>query len=193
MSITDSEAESLRHHLQWGNVEASPYTPDGYQDLIALVVANLTTAPETNSVSAIVAGVTIVTPAAMTGIVPYAKLLVNVGDDSELVTVAGVTASTFSARFQRAHAAGVPIAVWSGTARLRQLLHRADQAWAALQAPEIGATAGLQSVDKGDVVWQQRGAVLRDRERHYRAIVAELSSLVRVTARKSGAQTISVY
>jgi len=129
----------------------------------------------------------------MTGIVGWAKLVVNVGDDSEIVTVQSVTASTFSARFQRAHAAGIVCAVWSGHARLRHLLHRADQAWAALQDPSVGATAGLKSVDKGDVVWESSAAVLRDRQRHYRALVAELSSLVRITARGSGGQLVSVY
>jgi hypothetical protein len=195
MTITTSEQESLRHHLQYGNISisAEPYTPDGYQNLIELLCANITTAPETTLASVVVPGVCIVTPASMTGIVAYAKLVVNVGEDSEIVTASSVTASTFSARFTRAHAAGTVLVIWSGTARLRHLLHRADQAWAALQSPEVGATAGLKSVDKADVVWDTSAAVLRDRQRHYRAIVAELSSLVRVATRNSGAQLVSVY
>jgi hypothetical protein len=195
VTISASEQESLRHHLQYGNISisAEPYSADGYQNLIALLCQNISTASETTLASSATTGVCVVTPASMSDIVAYAKLVVNVGDDAEIVTVQSLTASTFNARFQRAHAAGTVLAVWSGTARLRHLLHRADQAWAALQSPEVGSTAGLRSVDKGDIVWDTSAAVLRDRQRHYRAIVAELSSLVRVTARNSGAQTVSVY
>jgi hypothetical protein len=68
----------------------------------------------------------------------------------------------------------------SGLARLRYLLHRADQAWQAMQDTAIGATAGLKQVDRGDVEWFGSFQVLKDRLDHYRAIVNQISSLVRV-------------
>ena len=130
----------------------------------------------------------------MTGIVARAQLVIDVADDTEVVSVRSVTPTSFAARFKLAHATNTPIAVMSGTARLRMLLHRADQSWAALQDPSVGATSGLASVDKGDVVWQPNFRVLTDRQKHYRAIVAQISTLVRVPVREtSGAQTISVY
>lgn len=195
MTITDYERESLRQHLGYGSIiDATPYTPDGFQPIFDLIQAHLTTGPETSCASAIIKGIAIVTPASMTGIVPRAQLVVDVGDDCEIVTVAAVTTSTFSARFALAHAAGCQLAVQSGTARLRMLLHRADQAQQALNDPSVGATSGLASVDKNDVVWQERGAVLRDRKAHYRAIQQQVSTLVRVPLLESGgAQLISLY
>ena len=60
------------------------------------------------------------------------------------------------------------------------LLHRAEQTWQAMQDPSVGATAGLKQVDKGDVEWFQGFQVLKDRLSHYKAIVSQISSLVRV-------------
>jgi hypothetical protein len=192
--ISDSECQALKFHLGFGSIGADA---EPYVDFVALfeqvIAPSLTTAPETSSASAIVPGVALVTPVRMTSIVPYARLIVDVGDDSETVVVQSTTATTYSARYQRAHPAGTPIAVDSGTARLRYLLHRADQAWAGLQDPSVGATAGLGSVDKNDVVWQPHGAVIRDRLLLYRAIQAQLGSLVRVTPRNANVTAVSVY
>lgn len=111
----------------------------------------------------------------------YAKLVVDVGEDSELVTVRSVTATTFTAKFLKAHpSSGYPVALMGGHARLRLLLGQADTAWQALQDPSVGATAGLKQVDKGDVEWFQGFQVLKDRLNHYKAIVMQISSLVRV-------------
>lgn len=196
-SLSSSEVDSLRHHLQYGNIssDAEPHTPDGFQALFEQVIApNLTTGAETASASAITQGLAIVTPVSMVGVVPRATLIVDVGDDAEIASVKGTTGATFSARFQASHPAGCPIAVMSGTARLRMLLHRADGAWTAIQDPSVGATAGLQSVDKGDVVWQPGGRVVKDRLAHYRSIVDQISSLVRVSpVRESGGALTSAY
>lgn len=184
MAITDSEVESLRFHLGYGNIGlgTSAYSPDGFKELFRDVVAvYLTGDTETTATGAITAGaVATVTPAAMTGIVAYARLVVDVGDDAEIVTVRSVTLTTFSARFSKTHATGYPVAVLGGQARLRLLLNQADAAWQAMQDPSVGSTAGLKQVDKGDVEWFQGFQVLKDRLSHYRAIVSQISSLVRV-------------
>jgi hypothetical protein len=195
-TITASEIDSLKFHTGHGSisVDAEPYI--SYHALFEQIIApNLTTAPESSSIGGISAGLTNVTPVSMTGIQSYTRLVVDIGADVECVTVQSVTASTFTARFQRAHAAGAPIAIMSGTARLRMLLHQADTALEAISDSSVGAAAGLASVDKGDVSWFDRFAVLRDRKAHYHAIVAELASLVRVVQRNSssGAQTVAVY
>lgn len=181
-SISTAEVESLRTHLGYGSLGiGTPYTPDGFQELFHdVIAAYLTTGPETEAVFGFNAGDSQVTPYAMTGIVPYAKLVVDVGADVEIVSVRSVTPTRFVARFARAHSVGTPIAVMSGTARLRLLLGQADAAWQALQDPSVGATAGLKQVDKGDVEWWAGYRVLKDRLQHYRAIVSQLSSLVRV-------------
>lgn len=194
MTISESETASLKFHLGYGSigVDAEPYV-DFYALFEQTIAPNLTGGAETSIASAIIAGVAIVTPASMTGIVSHARLVVDAGTDVEAVTVKSVTASTFTARFTRPHAAGCPVAVMGGVARLRMLLQQADTAFEALQDPS-GATAGLSSVDKGDVVFQPRGAVLRDRLRHYQSIQSQLGSLCRVTPRNSSSGSVlSVY
>lgn len=197
MALSTAEIESLRYHLGYGNVgiEALPYTDDGWWSIFDSVVSPyLGTGTETSSTTAITAGGTVeVTPAAMAGITAYAKLVVDVAEQAEVVTVKAVTASTFTAYFSKAHTAGgYPIATMSGIARLRMLLHDADIALAGITDISVAATAGLKSVDKEDVVWFEGRRVLGERVSHYRSIVATISSLVRVPSRQCSGKGRSV-
>jgi len=184
-TVTNAEIEALRFHLGYGNIAVGgyPYTPDGFLELFAQVIQpNLTTAPETTAATATTAGaITVVTPASMTGIAVNGHLVIDVGDDAEEVVVKAVTVSTFTARFAKAHeATGYPVALASGVARLRLLLWSAETAWKSVTGSEITATAGIQSVGKGEVVWFEGNRVLRDTLDAYKAIVSQLSRLVRV-------------
>ncbi len=165
MALSTSEVLSLRFHLGYGNISIDgwPYSPDGFVALFEQVIApNLDGSTETTATTAITAGTSAtVTPVAMTGIVAHAKLVVDVGDDVELVTVRSVTVSTFTAKFAKAHpSSGYPVALMGGHARLRLLLNQAETAWQAIQDASVGATAGLKQVDKGDVEWFQGFAAL---------------------------------
>jgi hypothetical protein len=195
--ITEHEIETLRQHLGYGalGLDAAPYSTDGFCGLFHDIIGpNLTTGAETQAAFAIAAGRSAVTPDSMTDIVTGARLVIDVADDSEIVTVRSATPTTFTATFTKAHPVNTPICLLSGVARLRLTLHRADQAWQAMQDPSIGATAGLQSVDRGDVVWFAGFRVLSDRLRHYQAIQSELSSLVRVPVCGAGSSLrLSVY
>lgn len=198
-SISFAEIESLRFHLGYGQLGiGTPYTPDGFQELFAQVVAPyLTTGHETSLLFRVAAGDASATPVSMGSIVARAQLVIDVGDDAEIVTVRATSPTTFTARFKQAHQVGTPVAVMSGTARLRLLLHRADQAWQAMQDPSVGATSGLKQVDKGDVEWFQGFRVLKDRLAHYQAIQTDLSRLVRVPVagddRARAATTLESY
>lgn len=185
MALTDAEVESLRFHLGYGNIGigAYPSTPDGFYELFSDVIApNLTTGTETTSTTAVAAaGIQAVTPAAMTDIVVGARLYIDVGDDAEVVVVKSVSVTAFTARFTLTHpSSGYPVALDSGTARLRALLHTATRAWERKQSSSVTKTAGLKSVGQGEVEWFEGGKVLADTEAHYRAIVGEISRLVRV-------------
>ena len=195
MTLSTSEIESTRHHLGWGNmaVGSAPYTLDGFWHTFNQIVSPyLGTGTETSATTAITAAsTTAVTPGAMTDIEVNGELVVGVGDQAEIVQVTAVTGSTFTAYFAKAHAAtGYPIATMSGKARLRLLLHDANVAWRAFQDAAVGGTAGIKSLDKGDVVFQDTGGergssssgVLKQRLAHYRAVVKALSQLVRVPA-----------
>jgi hypothetical protein len=198
VALSTAEGESLRFHLGYGNVGvgAYPYTPDGFKELFEQVIApNLTGDTETTATTAVTAGRNAtVTPVSMTGITVNARLVVDVGDDAEIVVVKAVTATTFSAKFALAHpASGYPVALLGGQARLRLLLHRADQAWEALQNGDIGETTGLKKVDEVEFyqgMWLERGKLAQ-----YRIIVGQLSSLTRVqpVGGCGGSQSLEAY
>jgi len=195
MALTAQEIEQARYHLGYGNlaVGAYPWTPDGFMELFQNVIGPyLTTAAETRATTAIDCAsgpaVVVVTPAAMTDIAANVRLVVDVGDEAEVVVVKATTSTTFTARFTVSHTtAGYPIAIESGVARLRLLLHQADRAHAALTGPTVGAQGGVQSVDRGEVVWFGPTAVLASTLSQYRSIVASISSLLRVPPVSLGA------
>jgi hypothetical protein len=184
MPATDAEIETLRFHLGYGNIGVGgyPYTPDGFKELFGQVVQpNLSEGAATTSTTAIsAAGLTTITPASMTGLATHERLVVDVGEDAELVVVRSVTLTTFAARFAKAHTAGYPIQVESGLTRLRGLLHDADTAHFGLTGTTTTKTAGLKSVGRGAVEWFPNGAVLTQKLDQYVTIVDRLSSLVRV-------------
>lgn len=194
-AISDSEIESLRYHLGYGNMGAGgyPYTPDGFLELFRDVIQpNLTGGTETTATTAITAGsTTTVTPASMTLIVVNARLVIDVAELAEIVSVKSVTATTFTAVFANAHpASGYPVALLGGQARLRYLLGRADAAEQLMLAADIGLLGGLKQVDKGDVEWFEGGSgggtVLATRKHAYKEIRLKLSSLVRVPLADAG-------
>lgn len=188
MALTDAEVGSLRFHLGYGNISvaARPYTPDNFYEVFNSIVSpNLSTGTETSATTAITANsTTTVTPASMTGIVAYGQLVIDTGEEAEVVMVKAVDATTFTAAFTKAHATtGYPVATMSGVARLRLLLHTADRVWAKLQDKSITSTAGLKQLGKGEIEWFGGGTVLKETLDHYRGVVASISDLVRVRPR----------
>jgi hypothetical protein len=185
VALSDPEIEALRFELGYGNlgVGGFPYTSDGFQTLFYSVIApNLTSGPETTATTAIVAGAdATVTPVSMTGIVPYARLVVDVGDEAETVVVRSVTGSTFTARFANAHpATGYPIAVESGVTRLRQLMRDAVAAGSAYTGGAVTKAAGIKQVGQGEIEWFGAGDTLATMNAHLKAIRLQIAGLVRV-------------
>jgi hypothetical protein len=185
--LTTAEVENLRFHLGYGNLQvgAYPWTPDGFMELFTNVIAlYLSTGAETSATTVVDASagpvIVVVTPLDMTGIAPNVRLLVDNGDDTEFVIVKTASSTTFTARFALSHGAGYPVAVETGTSRLRYLLHQADRVHAALMSPTITATAGLKQLDKGEVEWFGPTAVLKSVWTQYQTIVGQISRLVRV-------------
>ena len=188
-ALTPDEIESLRFHLGFGNLQvgAYPWTPDGFFELFQNVIAvYLTTAAETSATTPIVASnlapaVVTITPVSMTDITANQRLIVDNDDDAEIVAVKSVTSTTFTAKFRFSHdGSGYPIAIETGTSRLRYLMHRADRVHEAMFGPLVTAVAGLQSADKGEVVWIGRSSVLKAQYDQYRAIIGQISTLIRV-------------
>lgn len=190
MALTDSEIQGLRFHLCYGNLdESSAYTPDGFQMLFEQVIApGLQTAASTAGSTAITAGTTTtVTVASITDIVARAQLVVDVGEDAEIVYVKSVAGSTFTAKFASGHpASGYPVALLSGESRLRFLLSKADTAFERLTSAAITKTAGLKQLGKGEIEWFSGGAVLADVRKHYEAICDQIGSLVGVARACAG-------
>jgi hypothetical protein len=199
MTLSTSELDSLRVHLNFGAilVGAVPYTPDGFWQLFEQVISPyLSTGTETTSTTATTAGaVTAITVADASGFSAYDHAVIDVGDNAEIVQLQATTTGateTLTAKFAIAHSAsGYPVATMSGKARLRMLLHDADVAYRALTGQSVGSVAGLKSVDKEDVVWQDGagGNVLDGRLDHYKMIQAKIADLVQVWPRTSVADS----
>lgn len=184
-ALTATEVETLRWLLGYGNigVDAQPYTPDGWWSMFdAVVVPHLTTAPQTSSTTAVVAGmVNTVTPESMDGIVVYQRLVVDVGPMLEKVTVQAADATSFSAYFANTHSSGgYPICVQSGVTRARELMAEAERLVTSSIGVGITQTAGLKSVGKGEIEWFEAGSVLASTNKQLAGVVALLSSLLRI-------------
>lgn len=201
-TVSTAEIEATRFHLGYGNILVGgyPYTPDGFRELFAQVIQpNLQAGAETSATTAIAAGASVaVTPLDMTGIAPYARLVVDVGPAQEIVTVAVVTLTTFTATFANAHAAaGYPIAVESGVTRLRALLASLTTCHARIQSPTIANRAGISKVDEIEFqTFNGKNLALRGAREQYRQLQADLSSLVRVPVRQEsggGRGQLEVY
>lgn len=194
MSLTASEIESLRLHLGYGNLSVAgvPYTSDGFQSWFSGVIADtLTTATETTSSTACVAGdITVVTVASIGDIVGFSELLVDTGEDAEIVVVKAVAGSTFTARFTKAHAtSGYPVMLMCGKARLRMLLNDANLLWRKLTGKDITQTSGIKQLGNGEIEWFEGGAVLRGVSMQYCAVQAQLASLCHMAPKGRGGST----
>ncbi len=191
MAVTDAEIESLRFHLGYGNLgDQSLYTPDGFREVFYQEIQpNLTGDTETTATTSATASATgTIAVGSMTGIVTHARLVVDVGDATEIVVVRAVGVSSFTAAFALDHAQPYPVAVMGGQARLRLLLHRADALWQAKQSSDISDVAGIKRIE-GDVEWFPGGNTLDDREKAYEKVVGELMWLCQVKPRRGDCRT----
>jgi len=185
VTLSTKEIAAVRRHLGYGNltVAALPYTPDGYWEQFNNIVSPyLETGVETTSTTATTAGsVQTITVADGSAFSVYDSIIVDNGEQAEITVLKAVSGNSLTAYFAKAHtAAGYPVATDSGKARLRLLLHEADNAWSSLFDQSVGKTSGIKSVDKDDVVFFDGQSVLKGRLEHYRSIVTAISSLVRV-------------
>lgn len=190
MALTSSEIESLRLHLGYGNLSIAgvPYTSDGFQNHFSGVIAEyLTTATETTSVTACTAGaITAITVASIGNIVAFSELLIDTGDDAEIVMVKGVSGSVVTARFAKAHAAtGYPVMLMCGKARLRMLLNDANILWRKLTGKEISQSSGIKQLGNGEIEWFDGTSVLKATSQQYQGIVDQLAMLCRISPQSS--------
>lgn len=202
MALTTAEIDALRFHLGYGNINvgALPYTPDGFYELFHTTIGpNLSSGAETTATTPVTgAGPATITPTSMTGIDVHTRLVVDVGTDAETVIVRSVTPTTFTATFAKAHpASGYPVAVESGTTRLRALLASAEAAYSTLRSSQVTQTAGIKQLGQGEIEWFEGAAVYRDTLTHYLGIVELISSLVRVpnmrSSRRRAATRLETY
>ena len=185
MTLSTEEITSLRAHLGYNALsdDSGPYSGDGFWFTFEQVVSPyLTTGTEDASVTAVTAGaVTTITISDATDFDVYGEAVIDVGLNAELVQIQAKTSTTLVAYFAKAHSSsGYPVATMSGKARLRLLLHDANEAWRAVTDSSVGKTAGIKSADKNDVVFFRGFRVLKDRLAHYHSIVTEIGKLIHV-------------
>lgn len=184
LTSTGWEAQALRRHLGYGNITtgAYPSTPDGFLELFeGVILPNLQSALETTAMSSVDGeGVESIEVLVATGIAPYTRLVVDVADDAETVTVRRVVGNTVHAKFSKAHTECYPVAIESGTAVLRLLLHSANKLYEAIQSTSISSSAGLKSLGQGEIEWYEGSEELAETVTQYRSVQRQISDLVRV-------------
>jgi hypothetical protein len=150
MALTTGELERIRAELGYNvlQIGALPYV--GYSALFDNVIQPyLATGTNTTS-STTVAAVTVATPATLTlasatGFTALARVVVDVDDREEIVTVQSVSGSTITALFKLAHAGTYPVILEGGEAIIRDLLRKIRTVQNQIVAAT--STAGLKRVD----------------------------------------------
>lgn len=198
MTLTASELDSLRFHMGHGNINtgAYPNTAEGMYELYYNVISpQLSTNTETSSTTAVTAGTTqAITLGSVSNITVNTRLIVDVGDLAEIVTVKSISGSAVTCTFANAHpSSGYPVAVMAGLPRLRMLIHSADKAWATLQSSSVTGTAGIKQLGNGEIEWFEGGAVYKQVLQHYNGIVAQISRLIRVAPVGGGSGRVELY
>lgn len=198
MTLSTAELDSLRFHLGYGNINvgAYPLTPEGFYELFYNVISpNLSTNTETTSTTAVTAATTTaITLGSVSNIAVNTRLVVDVGDLAEIVTVKSISGSAVTCYFANAHpASGYPVAVMSGLTRLRLLVHSADKAWSTMQSASVTSSAGIKQLGNGEIEWFPGGAVYRQVLEHYNGIVSQIARLVRVGESGGAGGSMELY
>lgn len=201
MSLTDAELYRLRYELGFNMMETSAIPYIGVTQLFDQVIQPyLATGTNTTSSTSVTAATT-ATPATLTlasatGFASLARVVVDVDDREEVVTVQAVSGSTITALFKLAHSGTYPVILEGGESIVRDILRRIRGVHT--QIASATSTAGIKQVDVihffGDSTSTTQTASLQKLLMHWRD---QLSSALGVPnlwrERSSAGQVLSVY
>ncbi len=200
MSLTDAELYRLRYELGYNLLEVGALPYIGHTELFDNVIQPyLATGTNTTSSTAVTAATT-ATPATLTlasatGFTSLARVVVDVDDREEIVTVQAVSGNNLTALFKLAHSGTYPVILEGGESIVRQILRRIRALHTQIDAAVT--TAGLKRVDV--IEWHagsstSQSAILNRSLMRQRDELASALGVRNVWRERQGAsQMLSVY
>jgi enamine deaminase RidA (YjgF/YER057c/UK114 family) len=201
MALTQSELDRIKAELGYNvlDVGALPYI--GHSELFDQVIQPyLATGTNTTSSTTVTAATT-ATPATLTlasasGFTSLARVVVDVDDREEIVTVQAVSGSTITALFKLAHSGTYPVIVEGAESIVRDILRQIRGVHKQITASV--STAGLKRVDViefyGASVTTSQTAMLKNLLMHWRDYLASVLGVPnRWRERAAAGQVLSVY
>lgn len=150
MALTDSEVARIKAELGYNllGIGAVPYV--GVTQLFEQVIQPYLTGGVATTSATTVAAATTATPATLTlasatGFTAGARVVVDVDDREEIVTVQSVSGATLTALFKLPHTGTYPVILEGGESIVRGILRQIRTVQA--QIGKATSTAGIQQVD----------------------------------------------
>lgn len=152
-TLTDDEMHRIRYecgeHLL--AIGAEPYIAHAYVfDLVRDYCASSSTVATTSATAVTSAGPTVLTVALITGLAQFDKVVLDVDDSRETVTIRSITGSTFSCICRKTHSGTYPVEKESAITIVRGIL--SDLTRIEIEGNDVTAVGGLKKVD--EVEWK---------------------------------------
>ena len=201
MALTDGEIAAIKRELGYNLLEIGAVPYIGITQLFEQVIQPyLATGTNTTSITTVTASTT-ATPATLTlasatGFTALARVIVDVDDREEVVTVQNVSGSTITALFKLAHTGTYPVILEGGESIVRDILRQIRGVQK--QITSATSTAGLKRVDViefyGDSVTTSQTSMLQKLLMHWRDQLAAALGVANLWRDRAAAgQVLSVY
>jgi hypothetical protein len=176
MALLDSELARIRYELGFPVLAtgAEPYV--GITALFDQVVKPYLLAGASTTSTTSVSAATSATPAALTlasasGVAAGARVVIDVDDRQEVVTVQSVSGSAITVLLTKAHSGTYPVTVEGGESIVREILGRLRAVGGQIEAAMT--RAGVKRVDEIELFGESGSKTtlsgLQDQQRHWRA------------------------
>lgn len=201
MSLTDNELSRIKAELGYNVLEVGALPYIGHSELFDQVIQPyLATGTNTTSATSVTAATT-ATPATLTlasatGFTSLARVVVDVDEREEIVTVQAVSGSTITALFKKAHGGTYPVIIEGAESIVRDILRQIRGVQAQITA--ASSTAGIKRVDVieffGLTTQTSQISSLRGLLMYWRDYLASVLGVRNVWRERQGAsQVLSVY
>jgi len=204
MALLDSEIVRIKAELGYNVETIGAYPYIGHSALFEQVIAVYTQAGATTTSSTAVTAATTATPVTLTltsatGFSLLDQVVVDVDARQERGTVSAVSGSTIVVQLLGTHSGVYPITVEGGESLIRDILRQlrllGDPAG---QLARATATAGINSIDKGDVVFfgRDQGSRLKEIQglrEYWREELAATLGVPYFGRKRGGGSSVSLY
>ena len=201
MSLTDEELYRLRYELGFNLMTTSAIPYIGVTQLFDQVIQPYLASGTNTTSSTAVTAATSATPATLTlasatGFASLARVVVDVDDREEIVTVQSVSGNTITALFKLAHTGTYPVILEGAESIIRDILRQIRGVQKQLSSAT--STAGLKRVDVIEFYGASKStsqlSMLKDALMHWRDQLASALGVPNLWREKQAAsQAVGLY